>query len=200
MKIILVRHGETAWNKESRLQGCTDIPLAPVGYEQLRVTGEHLAQTDISIDKILSSPLQRARKSAEIIAEQFHYPAEEIIEAPLFIERGFGECEGMVYSDAMAKYPDGNYPGMETLEELFARAESAIQQCADTYPGQTVLVAAHGAVIKAILVVLTHGKIGYFDNNVWIENGSYCLLEGNTDSWNLSIHSPRNQFAPTLLS
>ena len=70
MKIILIRHGETIWNKESRLQGCTDIPLAPAGYEQLCVTGEHLAKIGLPIDQILSSPLQRAHKSAEIIAEK----------------------------------------------------------------------------------------------------------------------------------
>ena len=199
MKIILVRHGETTWNKESRLQGCTDIPLAPAGYEQLRLTGEYLAKAGIPIDRILSSPLQRARKSAEIIAEKINYPAENILAAPLFIERGFGECEGMVYSDALTKYPDGNYPGMETFEELFERAEKAIHQCEDAYPDQTILVTAHGAIIKAILVVLTHGQIGYFDKDVWIENGSCCLLDGNTDNWTISIYSPLNQFKQQLL-
>jgi len=199
MKIILIRHGETSWNKESRIQGCTDIPLSPSGCEQLHITGEHLAQTGISIDHILSSPLQRAQKSAEIIAEKLNYPAENILAAPLFTERRFGDMEGMVYNDALAKYPDNNCPGMETLEMLLNRAAAAINYCTSSYPEKTLLITSHGALIKAILVSLTQGKIGYFDEDIWIENGSYCMLDKDTNGWHISVHSPRNQFQPQII-
>lgn len=200
MKIILLRHGETAWNKESRIQGHTDIPLASEGCEQLRLTGSHLAQTRIRVDQILSSPLKRAHKSAEIVAEALGYPSENIITEPLFIERGFGDCEGMVYGNALSRYPDDNIPGMETLDELFVRAKAAIDHCASSYPDKTILVASHGALIKAVLVVLTNGRVGYFDENIWIENGSYCLLESDAGSWNISVHSPGHHFKPQMLS
>ena len=97
MKIILLRHGETIWNKESRLQGQRDIPLSDIGAEQIRTTGAHLAASGIHIDHILSSPLQRARKSAEIIAHALNYPIENITSSTLFMERSFGECEGFTY-------------------------------------------------------------------------------------------------------
>ena len=135
MKIILLRHGETIWNKESRLQGQRDIPLSDIGAEQIRTTGAHLAASGIHIDHILSSPLQRARKSAEIIAHALNYPIENITSSTLFMERSFGECEGFTYGEALAKYPDGNYPGMETLEELYARAQAAIDYLGKNYRG-----------------------------------------------------------------
>ena len=187
MKIILLRHGETIWNKEGRLQGCQDIPLSDAGAEQIRTTGAHLAASGIHIDHILSSPLQRAQKSAEIIADAINYPAESITTSPFFLERGFGECEGFTYEEALAKYPDGNYPGMETLEELYARARAAIDYLEKNYHGQTILVASHGAFIKSVLGVVTNGRIAYFDKDVWIENGTYCLLEKTEAGGNVSI-------------
>ena len=187
MKIILLRHGETIWNIESRLQGCRDIPLAENGILQLGQVGKHLADLDMKIDVIASSPLQRARKSAEIVAQALHYPTEQILTEPLFVERSFGECEGMVYGDAIKKYPDGNYPGMETLEELYERACKAIAHCVEVYAGQNVMVVAHGAIIKAVLVVASKGKIGYFDQDVWIDNGSYCVMEGDGEKWRISL-------------
>ena len=187
MKIILLRHGETIWNKEGRLQGQRDIPLSEIGAEQIRTAGVNLAASDMHIIHILSSPLQRARNSAEIIAHALNYPIEDITLSPLFLERSFGECEGLTYEDAIAKYPDGNYPGMETLEELYARAQTAIQYLEENYHGQTILVASHGAFIKSVLGVVTNGRIAYFDKNVWIENGTYCLLEKIEADWKVSI-------------
>ena len=162
MKIILLRHGETIWNKEGRLQGQRDIPLSEIGAEQIRTAGVNLAVSDMHIDHILSSPLQRARNSAEIIAHALNYPIEDIMLSPFFLERSFGECEGFTYEEALAKYPDGNYPGMETLEELYARARAAIDYLEKNYHGQTILVASHGAFIKSVLGVVTNGRIAYF--------------------------------------
>ena len=185
MKIILIRHGETIWNKERRLQGCQDIPLSDEGREQIRQTGQQLAQTFPHIDQILTSPLMRAKESAWIIAKELHSSPEAILTAPLFTERNFGVGEGLTYEEALAKYPDSNYPGMESLEDLCRRAETAIQQCVNEYPDRTVLVVAHGAIIKAVLVALTNSRITYFDEKVWINNGSYCLLEYTEKQWKI---------------
>lgn len=199
MKIILLRHGETVWNKERRLQGCRDIPLAEDGMKQIRQAGKYLAESDITVDLVLTSPLQRARRSAEIIADEIHYPTSQIRTAPLFTERSFGECEGLVYEEAQKRYPDGNYPGMETLDQLYDRAEAAIRDCCLCYPDKTILVAAHGAIIKAVLVVLTGGKIDYFTPDVWIENGSFCILEKNGESFQISLHQPQSHYMSRYL-
>lgn len=199
MKIILLRHGETIWNSEGRLQGRQNIPLTDNGVEQIRITGTHLASADIHIDHILSSPLQRAYKSAEIIAQALDYAAEDIRTSPLFLERSFGECEGFAYDEAMDKYPDGNYPGMETLDTLYERAAETIKYLCANYPNQTILAASHGAFIKAVLGIVTDGKITYFDRDVWIENGTYCLLQQTDTGWTVSIHSKSTDFEPKYL-
>ena len=193
MRIILLRHGETAWNVERRLQGCRDIPLNDHGTEQLMQVGKHMADSQMKIDTILASPLERARRSAEIVAKAIDYPIDRISANLLFLERAFGVCEGMVYEEAKAAYPDGKYPGMETREELFERAAKAISFCIDNYAGQTVLVAAHGAIIKAMLVAASRGKIDYDDSTIWIDNGSYCILDGDADHWKITYCSRTEQ-------
>ena len=196
MKIYLLRHGETVWNKERRLQGTQDIPLAPNGAEQLRQTGKHLADTGVIFDTIVCSPLQRARESAKLAAGELGFPADKIIINPLFLERAFGAGEGLVYDEAIAKYPDSNYPGMETLEELFERAGKAIAHCEEHYADQTVLVIAHGGIIKACLVAASRGKIDYFDKHIWIDNGSYCVLEGQKDDWSITYYNRVDNYEP----
>lgn len=199
MKILLMRHGETIWNQEGRLQGQCDIPLGENGIKQIRRIGNYLASTGESIDLILSSPLQRACKSAEIIAEAIGYPKKQIAACDLFLERAFGECEGLIYEEALTKYPDGNYPGMETLDELYARAAKAIRYCEEQFPDTTLLITSHGAFIKAVLVVLTHGRIEYFAQNVWINNGDYCILERAGEDWKISICNERDGYLPQMV-
>lgn len=199
MRIILLRHGETAWNVERRVQGCSDISLNNNGVEQLTQTGKHIADSRMEIDTILASPLQRARRSAEIVAKAIDYPIDRIAIHPLFLERAFGVCEGMVYEEVKAAYPDGKYPGIETRAELFERAAKAIAFCADNYAGQTVLVAAHGAIIKAMLVAASRGKIDYDDSTIWIDNGSYCILDGDVNSWKITYCNRKDQFVPRVV-
>ena len=194
MKIILLRHGETIWNKERRLQGIQDIDLAEDGILKIMVTAQHIARTYPDTSLILSSPLKRAAQSAGIIANFLSYPAEDILLEPLFLERNFGAGEGMTYEEALDAYPDSNYPGMETLDQLIHRAGCAIAKCVNTYSGHNLLVVAHGAIIKAVLVALTNGKIGYFDEDVWIENASYCLLNREANDWKISFHNASDAF------
>ena len=196
MKIYLLRHGETEWNKARRLQGIQNIPLAPNGAEQLRQTGKHLADTGVRFDSVICSPLQRAQDSARLATRELGFPADRIITEPLFLERAFGAGEGLVYEEALAKYPDSNYPGMETLDQLFTRAGKAISHCEELYPDQTVLVVAHGGIIKASLVVASQGKIDYFDKRIWIDNGSYCVLEGQKSDWSITFHNRADGYEP----
>jgi len=199
MKIILLRHGETIWNIEHRLQGCRDIPLIASGAEQITRTGNHLSAVCPTFDLIVSSPLQRAKKSAEIIAALTNYPIRRIVTEPLFTERRFGAGEGLTYDEAHARYPDSNYPGMETLEEVCARARMAIHKYVTESADRNILVVAHGAIIKAALVALTDGHITYFDQKVWIENGSYCQLDYSDGQWRISFHNASDNYTPLLL-
>ena len=90
MNIYLLRHGETDWNLEGRLQGHEDIGMNQNGINQIEKAAEVLAGCMQNVDVIISSPLSRARKSAEIVAGRLDYKKEDIVTDPLFIERGFG--------------------------------------------------------------------------------------------------------------
>mgnify|MGYP000626705443 CR=1 FL=1 len=91
MLLYLVRHGETDWNLERRIQGSTDIPLNNTGREQARVTGRLLSSRHW--DAIYSSPLSRARETAEIIASEVGLPGPTPVDA--LVERAYGEAEGL---------------------------------------------------------------------------------------------------------
>ena len=194
MKIIFIRHGETEWNRAGRLQGQTDVPLEETGRLQLKKTGEQLAISNITVDHILSSPLGRALESAKIVAGKLQYPEEQIHTSPLFLERRFGICEGMTYKEAIEHYPDNCFPGMESVEELVARAKKAVDYCTQTYPGQTIIVTTHGAFLKAVIQYLTNGRIDYFDHSVWADNGCYCIAESDNGSWSLALYNPKDNY------
>lgn len=89
MKILLTRHGQTDWNVAGKIQGCTDIELNQTGIEQAKIAREKLLNYDIDI--IITSPLKRAKRTAEIINEGRNIP---LTESKGIIERNFGEFEG----------------------------------------------------------------------------------------------------------
>lgn len=189
MNIYLMRHGETDWNKEGRIQGHTDIPLNQHGRIQIAQTAAGLADICPDIDLILCSPLWRARESAQIAAERLHYPKDKIIEEPLLIERSFGEAEGLTAAEREKKYPNYQYsdigyqfPGMESLEDLMERAHSVIKMIIDTYKDKNnILVASHGAILYAIISAVTNGKIEYAGNVISLDSASLyriCCTDG----------------------
>lgn len=103
--VCLVRHGETDWNLQQKCQGKTDIPLNTTGERQARETGEYVK--DFSWDIIVTSPLKRAKRTAEIINEYLHLP---IVEMDDFKERDYGDAEGMPLEERTKRYPDNIYP------------------------------------------------------------------------------------------
>ncbi len=141
----LLRHGQTDWNIDFRLQGTTDIPLNTNGIQQARQAGAHIFRGDW--DVLLSSPLGRAMETARIVAEVAGFP-EAVVEQ-LLVERAFGEAEGLTYGEYRERYPDGTaVPGGETIPELASRATLLLQHIVNTYPGQRVLAVSHGAFIR----------------------------------------------------
>lgn len=180
MNIYLLRHGETDWNREERIQGHTDIPLNEKGRAQIAQTAAGLAGVCSRIDAILCSPLSRARESARIAAGRLHYPVNRIIEEPLLIERSFGEAEGMTAAQREEQYPDYRYsdtgyqfPGMEPFEELMKRARSVLQKMEDTYKDrENILAVSHGALLAAVITAVTGGRIAYFSDKIYLDSAS----------------------------
>ncbi len=149
MIIIAVRHGQTDWNAEERIQGRTDISLNEVGRKQAQDVAESLPET---IDLIISSPLKRARETAEIINARF---GTEIVIDERLIERNFGEYEGMLIKDvdmaSLRRWTDNTpTPNGETIQEVAKRVFECLEYIKINYQGQNVLIVAHGHVLRPI--------------------------------------------------
>lgn len=161
MNILLVRHGETAWNREGRYQGRTDIPLSPDGEQQVRALGKRLETIEITV--AISSPLSRARTTAEAILRGRPGPALELDDG--LLEISHGQWEGKLASDVALSHaemfgvwrssPGHNSPagpGAETLGDVERRAWAVLERAWLRLDGdQTLLITAHDAVNRVIL-------------------------------------------------
>lgn len=173
MDIYLLRHGETDWNKKRLLQGHTDTLLNEKGRQQVEETARKLADLNISMDAIVASPLKRAKESAQIAARVLGFPQEKIVVEDLLIERGFGDGEGMLLAEMQEKYPKQDCPGMESHEALVARAGLALQKITERFgDAQRILLAAHGAILFAVLEAASKEPIPYQGQSACLKQGS----------------------------
>ena len=156
--ILLIRHGETAWNAERRLQGHLDIPLNDEGERQAALLAGALAAEPI--DVLVASDLRRARQTAQAVANR---RGLTVAIDPALRERGYGGFEGLLYSeieerfprefaawqarDVDAQLPPGRNVG-ESFRAFFDRATGAILALAADHPGQTIALVAHGGVLE----------------------------------------------------
>ncbi|MFP3321774.1 histidine phosphatase family protein [Planococcus sp. SIMBA_160] len=180
-RICLIRHGETEWNKIGRIQGRTDVPLNETGKLQARACGTHL--TGEAWDVIVTSPLQRAKQTADIINETMRLPVVEMKE---FEEKHFGKAEGMTAEERYGLYPDKNYPGQEQAEEFQSRLSEGLAQLHERFDNQRVLVVAHGGVINAILEQLAHGE---YDGEIRLQNGGMNHLSYASERWEIQHYN-----------
>lgn len=144
--ILIVRHGETDWNVQERVQGKADIPLNDKGREQAKATGELLK--DEKIDIIISSPLKRAKETAEIINKNLNC---KIIFDKNFEERDFGDFEGEKRTDfdfeGFWSYKRNlDYGKVESLKKLFNRVYETMERIKEEYIGKNVLIVSHGGI------------------------------------------------------
>lgn len=147
-RFFLVRHGETEWNRERRIQGVSDIPLNDTGRAQAAALGDILVGHNF--DLIVSSPLSRADETARIIAQRLGMPAP--ITVPDLIERNYGEAEGSSGADLDLRYPPGtDIPGREDREVVTQRAIRVLHDMAIRHPHADIVAVAHGAVIRSVV-------------------------------------------------
>lgn len=180
--ICLVRHGETDWNVMGKIQGRTDIPLNAKGILQAKECGEFLKGTNW--DVIISSPLKRAKQTAEIINTYLHIPLEEMDE---FVERHFGKAEGMTLEERMTAYPDKQYPNQEEILSVEKRVKIGINKIHEKYKDGKVLLVAHGAVINTILSLFSDGELGYGKTN--LVNACISNIEYFQEKWKVKDYN-----------
>jgi broad specificity phosphatase PhoE len=151
--LLLVRHGETDWNRDGRWQGQSDTQLNEVGRAQAARLGEELDGVDV----VYASDLARARETAEILARRLDLDVE--LDERLR-ERGFGAWEGKTgpeieveFSDAHARWRAGEGPGADDAEpfaDFAVRVQSFLEDVLARHPDETVLVVSHGGSIRVI--------------------------------------------------
>jgi len=158
-RIILIRHGETEWNRLHRFQGRSDIPLNPKGNNQASALA--LALKNETITAIYSSPLERAIETASHIG-RFH-PSTPLIKEPGLVEMDLGDFEGMEgqqwalqhqdFRKAWEKHPATlTMPGGESLQEVQHRVVDTLNRISEPYgPDCTLLICSHNFVIVSLL-------------------------------------------------
>jgi len=169
-RIIAVRHGETAWNVDTRIQGQLDIDLNDKGRWQAQRVGQALA--DEAIDRVYSSDLARAHATAQAIAQHNTTPAARQVHLHTGLrERGFGSFEGKTWADIEADFPEESRrwkqrdphfapPGGETPLVLRERIARTLDELARPHLGQQIVLVAHGGVMDMLYRLATQQDIG----------------------------------------
>lgn len=206
-RIIAVRHGETAWNVDARIQGQLDIGLNDTGRWQAKRVGEALATEEISA--VYSSDLGRAQETAQSIAEVTGIP---VVPEEGLRERSFGMFEGKTFDEIHQTWPDHAHnwrkripeweppEGGESLLQLRERVTRTIQSLAARHPGKQIVVVAHGGVLDTLYRVATGQEVnsprtwelpnGAINRLLWTPEG--FTLVGWSDTQHLD-HEPADE-------
>ena len=154
--ICLIRHGQTDWNKQKRIQGRINNQLNATGKAQVQEVGKILKEQDPFWDIIIASPLDRAIDSAKIIAKELNYSGDIIININV-IEREFGDAEGEFITDEIyERITNDDVNNLEKSYELQKRAFDALMDIAKTYPGKKILIATHSHFIKGFFTAISN--------------------------------------------
>lgn len=197
MRLYIIRHGETVWNRECRMQGRMDIALNENGRALAAQTGK--AMREIPFEAAVSSPLCRAQETARLVLAGRNI---EVLTDERLAEICFGEMEGTRFERVdgkikTAEFADFFYApqqytppaGGETIEELLARAGTFLDELKQKkeWYGKNILISTHGAASRALLAVIRHSeKKDFWDcgvpkncavSIVELENGAWIIKE-----------------------
>lgn len=173
----LVRHGQTDWNRQFLFQGSSDVPLNDTGRAQAHHALDSMP--DIAWDVVVSSPLSRARETAEIIAADHGLvlgPTE-----PRLQEIDFGIAEGRTIAEMEALHPDRDFPGGEAPQAVADRGYDALEDLERRFPGQNMLVVAHGTLIRFLLSGIVERPLPS------IPNATLSLIRLEDTTWSVEM-------------
>lgn len=194
-RIVLWRHGRTAWNHEGRIQGQADVPLDATGVRQARSAAPSLAQLGPAL--LVSSDLRRAADTAQALAAVADLA---VTYDRALRERHCGGWEGLTGAEIAESFPeeharwrsglDQRLPGGESLVDAAARAVGSLRgHLAALAPGEVLVAATHGAVVRAVI-----GTALGMHPDGWallggVANGSWSVLEEHGPGWRLQAHN-----------
>jgi broad specificity phosphatase PhoE len=178
-RFVLVRHGQTEWNRVERFRGRADVPLNDVGLAQAAAAGRRVAE-EWRLAAVYASPLSRAYVTAEAISLRCGRPA-----APLagVLDIDYGEWQGLTPDEVASRWPDllhawyttpqtVQIPGGESLAGLRERAMAAIRELANRHGDETVAVVSHTVVNRVILLAI----LGLGNERFWRLGQDNCAI------------------------
>ncbi|MFW0107624.1 histidine phosphatase family protein [Rothia sp. P7181] len=170
-RMVLIRHGQTAWNVERRFQGRSDIPLNDTGRGQAQEAAKNLMvyqqqirehTPEFAWELIVTSPLSRAYETGKIIGEHLNLDISGTHEG--LQERSFGAAEGLVATDYHWRDIQEQFSDVEPLSEMIQRGISALKEIVAEHPNCHIIVVAHGLWIAQIMTALTGEEHGIPEN------------------------------------
>lgn len=187
-RFILVRHGQTVWNVEARIQGHRDSALTETGVRQAHAIAERLVSE--RFDALVASDLGRAQDTARAIADR---TGHDVVTDPRLRERNYGAAEGLTYGELDVQFPDVfskvrpvdpdfEVPGGETRRQFHDRVKGAFEALAREQAGRRVAVVCHGGVL-AMLYRIIHGLGIEAPHPIPIVNASYNGLAFANGAW-----------------
>ena len=192
--IYLVRHGQTAWNKEEIFRGRTDVPLNDTGLREAELAGEYFK--GLEIDAVYSSPLSRARQTAEKIA-RVH--CLEVNPLNGLIDMSFGTWEGRtleeIKNEEKELYPlwrdqphRVQFPGGESLDKVRDRSIAALEELIRSHPEKTIVLVSHRVINKVLICVI-----------LGLDNSHFWQIGQDTTAINL-IHHRSGKYILALMN
>lgn len=189
-RLCIVRHGETAWNAEHRVQGQLDVPLNSIGQAQARAAAKVLAQE--KFDAIYSSDLSRARQTAAPTADLL---AMQVAIDPALRERHYGIFERLTYAEVKEKFPedyarfhardpDYAFRTGESLKDFSARSIAVVSKIARECEGKSILVFTHGGVLDYLYRFITGLSLSA-ERDFGIPNAGLNRVELAGDRWHI---------------
>lgn len=202
--LILIRHGESEANRQGIFAGHFDPDLQDKGLKQAQLTAKYIAD-NYKVDKIYSSDLRRAYKTAVCLAEIIN---SEVIPDQNLREINAGEWEGMKFTDLITEYPEeysmwlnhighSGCVGGETVKQLCDRIMSALTKIAKENDGKTVAIATHATPIRVAQSFIETGALDEMENIPWVSNASVTVLEYSNGIWKV-IESSKDEHLSKL--
>lgn len=178
-RIVLIRHGQTAWNREARFRGRSEIPLDELGLKQAEATARYVALR-WPVVAVYASPMNRTMQTAAIIAQAQGLSAQPLEE---LIDVDFGAFQGLLADEAERLYPEVyrawleaphtvQFPGGESLGHVRSRVLKALEKMKLEYPGQSVALVSHIVVNRVLLCAV----LGLGNERFWYLGQEPCAV------------------------
>ncbi|MFQ3318804.1 MAG: putative phosphoglycerate mutase [Natronomonas sp.] len=205
-RVVAVRHGETDWNRNGRMQGWAPVPLNDTGRTQAAAAGEWLADRyEHDIDRVFASDSLRTRQTTDHILDSVDIGDRHVEYEPHWRERDLGVYQGLTYADVEERFPefglgDAAYEaalavpeGGESLRDVSDRVTGRFKRLVDDHDGGTVLVVTHGGPLHVLLgyakgmelqdALGKHHQANCAVNEFVAEDGTVDILRENATEW-----------------